>query len=134
MGRRRRWAVGAAPESTHHKEKVGSQGSSVSSRDAGSSRHHHHRRRLHLPQQHLLQREVWCVGSHGKHCQAQSSTETLLSPRRFGGYLDYEAGHLGFYNAETLAHSHTFSAAILGERVFPFFWVLSKGTRIKLCP
>uniref|UniRef100_A0A8C9PEP1 Tripartite motif containing 41 n=1 Tax=Spermophilus dauricus TaxID=99837 RepID=A0A8C9PEP1_SPEDA len=108
-------------------------------RDASSSRHHHRRRRLHLPQQPLLQREVWCVGTNGKRYQAQSSTEqTLLSPsekpRRFGVYLDYEAGRLGFYNAETLAHVHTFSAAFLGERVFPFFRVLSKGTRIKLCP
>uniref|UniRef100_G3TZ94 E3 ubiquitin-protein ligase TRIM41 n=1 Tax=Loxodonta africana TaxID=9785 RepID=G3TZ94_LOXAF len=97
VGGRRGWAVGAARESTHHKEK-----------------------------QPLLQREVWCVGTNGKRYQAQSSTEqTLLSPsekpRRFGVYLDYEAGRLGFYNAETLAHIHTFSAAFLGERVFPFF-------------
>nr|XP_017200131.1 E3 ubiquitin-protein ligase TRIM41 isoform X2 [Oryctolagus cuniculus] len=139
VGGRRGWAVGAARESTHHKEKVGSGGSSVSTGDASSSRHHHRRRRLHLPQQPLLQREVWCVGTNGKRYQAQSSTEqTLLSPsekpRRFGVYLDYEAGRLGFYNAETLAHVHTFSAAFLGERVFPFFRVLSKGTRIKLCP
>ncbi|XP_059773967.1 E3 ubiquitin-protein ligase TRIM41 isoform X2 [Balaenoptera ricei] len=140
VGGRRGWAVGAARESTHHKEKVGSGGSSVGSGDASSSsRHHHRRRRLHLPQQPLLQREVWCVGTNGKRYQAQSSTEqTLLSPsekpRRFGVYLDYEAGRLGFYNAETLAHVHTFSAAFLGERVFPFFRVLSKGTRIKLCP
>ncbi|XP_044912913.1 E3 ubiquitin-protein ligase TRIM41 isoform X5 [Leopardus geoffroyi] len=139
VGGRRGWAVGAARESTHHKEKVGSGGSSLGSGDASSSRHHHRRRRLHLPQQPLLQREVWCVGTNGKRYQAQSSTEqTLLSPsekpRRFGVYLDYEAGRLGFYNAETLAHVHTFSAAFLGERVFPFFRVLSKGTRIKLCP
>ncbi|KAM9694786.1 E3 ubiquitin-protein ligase TRIM41 isoform 3-T3 [Trichechus inunguis] len=139
VGGRRGWAVGAARESTHHKEKVGSGGPSVGSGDASSSRHHHRRRRLHLPQQPLLQREVWCVGTNGKRYQAQSSTEqTLLSPsekpRRFGVYLDYEAGRLGFYNAETLAHVHTFSAAFLGERVFPFFRVLSKGTRIKLCP
>ncbi|XP_036306346.1 E3 ubiquitin-protein ligase TRIM41 isoform X3 [Pipistrellus kuhlii] len=140
VGGRRGWAVGAARESTHHKEKVGSGGSSVGIGDASSSsRHHHRRRRLHLPQQPLLQREVWCVGTNGKRYQAQSSTEqTLLSPsekpRRFGVYLDYEAGRLGFYNAETLAHVHTFSAAFLGERVFPFFRVFSKGTRIKLCP
>ncbi|XP_006898197.1 PREDICTED: E3 ubiquitin-protein ligase TRIM41 [Elephantulus edwardii] len=139
VGGRRGWAVGAARESTHHKEKVGSGGPSVGSGDASSSRHHHRRRRLHLPQQPLLQREVWCVGINGKRYQALSSTEqTLLSPsekpRRFGVYLDYEAGRLGFYNAETLVHVHTFSAAFLGERVFPFFRVLSKGTRIKLCP
>ena len=123
VGGRRGWAVGAARESTHHKEKVGSGGSSVGSGDASSSRHHHRRRRLHLPQQPLLQREVWCVGTNGKRYQAQSSTEqTLLSPsekpRRFGVYLDYEAGRLGFYNAETLAHVHTFSAAFLGQVSF----------------
>nr|KAF6350456.1 tripartite motif containing 41 [Myotis myotis] len=140
VGGRRGWAVGAARESSRHREKVGSGGSSVGIGDASSSsRHHHRRRRLHLPPQPLLQREVWCVGTNGKRYQAQSSTEqTLLSPserpRRFGVYLDYEAGRLGFYNAETLAHVHTFSAAFLGERVFPFFRVFSKGTRIKLCP
>lgn len=140
VGGRRGWAVGAARESSRHREKMGSGGSSVGIGDASSSsRHHHRRRRLHLPPQPLLQREVWCVGTNGKRYQAQSSTEqTLLSPserpRRFGVYLDYEAGRLGFYNAETLAHVHTFSAAFLGERVFPFFRVFSKGTRIKLCP
>ncbi|XP_049633967.1 E3 ubiquitin-protein ligase TRIM41 isoform X2 [Suncus etruscus] len=148
VGGRRGWAVGAARESTHHKEKPGYSGGMSGGGDTSASRHHQHhhhhhyqhhrRRRPHLPPP-PLQREVWCVGTHGKRYQAQSSTEqTLLSPsekpRRFGVYLDYEAGRLGFYNAETLAHVHTFSAAFLGERVFPFFRVLSKGTRIKLCP
>ncbi|XP_016019775.1 E3 ubiquitin-protein ligase TRIM41 [Rousettus aegyptiacus] len=140
VGGRQGWAVGAARKSTHHKDKVGSGGSSVGIGDASSSsRHHHCRRRLHLTQQPLVQREVWCVGTNGKRYQAQSSTEqTLLSPsdkpQRFGVYLDYDSGRLGFYNAETLAHVHTFSAAFLGEPVFPFFRVLSKGTCIKLCP
>uniref|UniRef100_G1PW96 Tripartite motif containing 41 n=1 Tax=Myotis lucifugus TaxID=59463 RepID=G1PW96_MYOLU len=130
------WAVGVARESSHHEE-MGSGDSSVGTGDASSFSGHH--RHLHLPQQPLLQREVWCVGTNGNGYQAQSSTErTLLSPhekpRRFGVYLDYEAGRLDFYNAETLAHVHTFSAAFLGERVFPFFRVFSKGTQIKLCP
>ncbi|XP_036159989.1 E3 ubiquitin-protein ligase TRIM41-like [Myotis myotis] len=130
------WAVGAARESSHHEE-VGSGDSSVGTWDASSFSGHH--RRLHLPQQPLPQREVWCVGTSGNGYQAQSSREqTLLcpheKPRRFGVYLDYEAGRLDFYNADTLAHVHTFSAVFLGERVFPFFRVFSKGTQIKLCP
>ncbi|CAD7675473.1 unnamed protein product [Nyctereutes procyonoides] len=132
------WAVGAARESTHQKEQVGSGGSSVGSGDASSARHRHRHRRLHLPQQPLPQRQVRCVGTNGKRYEAQSSTQqTSLSPsekpRRSGVYLDCEAGRLGFYNAETLAHVHTFSAAFLGKPVFPFFPVLSKGTPIKLC-
>ncbi|XP_051852015.1 E3 ubiquitin-protein ligase TRIM41 isoform X2 [Sminthopsis crassicaudata] len=140
VGGRRGWAVGAARESTRHKDKGGpAVGPGGGSGDATPSRHHHRRRRPHLPQQPMFQREVWCVGTNGKRYQAQSSTEqTPLSPgdkpHRLGVYLDYEAGRLGFYNAETLGHVHTFSAAFLGERVFPFFRVISKGTRIKLCP
>ncbi|XP_010223338.1 PREDICTED: uncharacterized protein LOC104577555 [Tinamus guttatus] len=53
-------------------------------------------------------------------------------PRRFGVYLDYERGQLGFYNAESMSHIHTFNASF-HERIFPFFRVLAKGTRIKIC-
>lgn len=137
---RRGWAVGVARVSTHPKEKPGSSGGLSGDRDTyASSRyhhhhHHHHRRRC----QPLLQREVWWVGTHAKRHQAQSCTEQMLmSPSkktwRFLVYLDYEAGLLGFYNAETLAHVHTLSAAFQGERVFPFFRVLSKNIHIKLC-
>lgn len=92
-----------------------------------------------MPQQPPLQWEVWCVGTNGTGYQAPSSTEqTLLSPsekpQRFGMYLDYEAGRLDLYISEFLAHVHAFWAAFLGEGVFPFFRVLTKGTHIKLCP
>ncbi|RLV62486.1 hypothetical protein DV515_00019266, partial [Chloebia gouldiae] len=53
-------------------------------------------------------------------------------PRRFGVYLDYERGQLGFYDAESMRHIHTFHIRCR-ERVFPFFRVLAKGTRIKIC-
>ncbi|NXX87475.1 TRI41 ligase, partial [Urocolius indicus] len=69
-------------------------------------------------------REIWCVGSSGKRIQALTATEqTALPPgerppRRFGVYLDYERGQLGFYNAESMSHIHTFNAAFR-ERIFP---------------
>ncbi|XP_028912059.1 E3 ubiquitin-protein ligase TRIM41 [Ornithorhynchus anatinus] len=107
--------------------------------------HHHHRHRPgSLPPgatvaAAALQPDIWILSSNGKRYQAQSSSEqVLLSPgdklRRLGLYLDCEGGHLGFYNADTLAHVYTFSNAFLGDRVFPYFRVLSKGTRIRLCP
>ncbi|KFU89351.1 E3 ubiquitin-protein ligase TRIM41, partial [Chaetura pelagica] len=82
-------------------------------------------------------REVWCVGTNGKKYQAVTATEqTALTPnerpRRFGVYLDYERGQLGFYNAESMSHIHTFNASF-HERIFPFFRILAKGTRIKIC-
>ncbi|ETE61314.1 E3 ubiquitin-protein ligase TRIM41, partial [Ophiophagus hannah] len=111
VGGRRGWAVGAARESARRKEKSSS----------GSHQ----------------KREIWCVGTNGKKYQALTTTEqTCLSPaeklRRFCVYLDYERGQLGFYNAENMAHIHTFNASFR-ERIFPFFRILSKGTRIKIC-
>ncbi|KAJ7317218.1 hypothetical protein JRQ81_003380 [Phrynocephalus forsythii] len=112
VGGRRGWAVGAARESARRKEKANAGG----------------------PHQ---KREIWCVGTNGKKYQALTTTEqTSLPPceklRRFCVYLDYERGQLGFYNAENMAHIHTFNASFR-ERIFPFFRILSKGTRIKIC-
>ncbi|NXH09876.1 TRI41 ligase, partial [Bucco capensis] len=98
VGGRRGWAVGAARESTKRKEKGATGGYS--------------------------KREIWSVGmSTGKKLQAVSSGEqTALSaserPRRFGLYLDYEQGQLCFYNAESMAHIHTFST-VFQEPIFP---------------
>uniref|UniRef100_A0A8C0IMX2 RING-type E3 ubiquitin transferase n=1 Tax=Chelonoidis abingdonii TaxID=106734 RepID=A0A8C0IMX2_CHEAB len=110
VGGRRGWAVGAARETARRKEKTGG------------------------PYQ---KREIWCVGANGKKYQALTATEqTALPPgeklRRFGVYLDYERGQLCFYNAENMAHIHTFNATFR-ERIFPFFRILAKGTRIKIC-
>lgn len=82
-------------------------------------------------------REVWAVGSSGKKLAAVTPTEqTALAPserpRRLGVYLDYERGQLCFYNAESMSHIHTFHICCR-ERVFPFFRVMVRGTRIKIC-
>ncbi|CAI5767816.1 E3 ubiquitin-protein ligase TRIM41 [Podarcis lilfordi] len=112
VGGRRGWAVGVARESARRKEK-----------SAGGGSHQ--------------KREIWCVGTNGKKYQALTTTEqTSLSPseklRRFCVFLDYERGQLSFYNAESMGHIHTFNASFR-ERIFPFFRILSKGTRIKIC-
>ncbi|XP_064408095.1 E3 ubiquitin-protein ligase TRIM39-like [Latimeria chalumnae] len=44
-----------------------------------------------------------------------------VSHRQVGILLDYEAGQLSFYSADTLAHLHTF-AATFSEKVYPFFY------------
>uniref|UniRef100_A0A8C3RI20 B30.2/SPRY domain-containing protein n=1 Tax=Cyanoderma ruficeps TaxID=181631 RepID=A0A8C3RI20_9PASS len=117
VGGRRGWAVGAARESARHRHKGGSSSSSSSSS--------------------APKREIWAVGTSGKKYQALTATEqTALAPgeqpRRFGVYLDYERGQLCFYNAESMSHIHTFHICCR-ERVFPFFRILAKGTRIKIC-
>ncbi|XP_062370560.1 E3 ubiquitin-protein ligase TRIM41 isoform X2 [Cinclus cinclus] len=114
VGGRRGWAVGAARETTRHRHKGASGGSSAAPK-----------------------REIWAVGTSGKKYQALTATEqTALAPgeqpRRFGVYLDYERGQLCFYNAESMSHIHTFHICCR-ERVFPFFRILAKGTRIKIC-
>ncbi|XP_037982272.1 E3 ubiquitin-protein ligase TRIM41 isoform X2 [Motacilla alba alba] len=111
VGGRRGWAVGAARESARPRHKGGTPGTP--------------------------KREIWAVGTSGKKYQALSGTEqTALAPgeqpRRFGVYLDYERGQLCFYNAESMSHIHTFHICCR-ERVFPFFRILAKGTRIKIC-
>ncbi|XP_015471602.1 E3 ubiquitin-protein ligase TRIM41-like [Parus major] len=114
VGGRRGWAVGAARETTRHRHKGASGCSSPAPK-----------------------REIWAVGTSGKKYQALTATEqTALAPgeqpRRFGVYLDYERGQLCFYNAESMSHIHTFHICCR-ERVFPFFRILAKGTRIKIC-
>ncbi|NWS78284.1 TRI41 ligase, partial [Crotophaga sulcirostris] len=98
VGGRRGWALGVARETARRKERV-----------------------LGCCHQ---KREIWCVGTNGKKYQALTATEqTALAapaerPRRFGVFLDYERGQLSFYNAETMAHIHTFNTSF-HERVFP---------------
>nr|XP_060615297.1 E3 ubiquitin-protein ligase TRIM41-like [Anolis sagrei ordinatus] len=156
VGGRRGWAVGAARESARRKEKastaspyqkreiwcVGTNGKkyqalSTTEQMPLSPCERLRRFCVYLDYERGQLGEIWCVGTNGKKYQALSTTEQMpLSPcerlRRFCVYLDYERGQLGFYNAENMAHIHTFNASFR-ERIFPFFRILSKGTRIKIC-
>ncbi|NXP72419.1 TRI41 ligase, partial [Ramphastos sulfuratus] len=102
VGGRRGWALGAARETAKRKE------AAEAAAPGGGSQ---------------ARRELWCVGSFGKRFQALTATEqTPLSPaerpRRLRVYLDYERGQLCFYNAESMAHIHTFRACFRG-RILP---------------
>ncbi|NWI71007.1 TRI41 ligase, partial [Todus mexicanus] len=102
VGGRRGWAVGAARGSSRHKDEEEEEGKA-----SGAA----------------PKREIWCVGTSGKRYQAVTGSEqTALSPgerpRRFGLYLDYERGQLGFYNAESMSHIHTFHASFR-DTIFP---------------
>ncbi|XP_074872864.1 butyrophilin subfamily 1 member A1-like [Carettochelys insculpta] len=54
------------------------------------------------------------------------------SPGRIRVCLDYEGGVVGFYDADTMALIHAFTASF-GGKVHPFFWVWSVGTSLRLC-
>ncbi|NXG10295.1 TRI41 ligase, partial [Sakesphorus luctuosus] len=106
VGGRRGWAVGAARETARHRHNKGGSAGGSSGGSSGPPK-----------------REIWAVGTTGKKYQALTATEqTALAPgeqpRRFGVYLDYERGQLGFYNAESMSHIHTFHICCR-DRVFP---------------
>ncbi|XP_012661786.1 E3 ubiquitin-protein ligase TRIM69 isoform X3 [Otolemur garnettii] len=48
------------------------------------------------------------------------SLKLMDNLNRVGIYLDYEAGQLSFYNANTMMHIYTFSTTFL-EKVYPYF-------------
>ncbi|NXK44668.1 TRI10 protein, partial [Chauna torquata] len=53
-------------------------------------------------------------------------------PRRIRVHLDYEAGQVTFYNAENMMQILQFKVSFT-EKVFPYFWLWSPGSYIKLC-
>ncbi|KFV05148.1 E3 ubiquitin-protein ligase TRIM39, partial [Tauraco erythrolophus] len=53
-------------------------------------------------------------------------------PRRVRVHLDYEGGQVTFYNAENMTHILEFKATFT-EKVFPYFWLWSQETKIRLC-
>ncbi|KAL8213084.1 UNVERIFIED_CONTAM: hypothetical protein K2H54_060674 [Gekko kuhli] len=71
-------------------------------------------------------------------CQLSAFTSPKTTPlilrhplRKIRVSLDYEEGHVGFYDAETNDWIFTFhSASFSGERICPYFWV-RRGVRLK---
>lgn len=78
---------------------------------------------------------VWAVILSHQQCWASTSPSTDLPlveiPRRVAVVLDYEAGLVTLLNAETQELIFTFSASFSGK-VFPFFAVWRKGSRLTL--
>lgn len=78
---------------------------------------------------------VWAVILSHQQCWASTSPSTHLPlseiPSRVGVVLDYDAGLVVLLNAETQELIFTFSASFSGK-VFPFFAVWKKGSRLTL--
>ncbi|XP_072485691.1 tripartite motif-containing protein 10-like isoform X2 [Notamacropus eugenii] len=80
---------------------------------------------------------IWAIGLYQSQYQALTSPCTSIAlkekPKKIRVALDCEEGLVSFYNTETMSHIFTFSAAFT-EKLFPFFWLPSKGSSITLCP
>ncbi|XP_010153238.1 PREDICTED: tripartite motif-containing protein 7-like [Eurypyga helias] len=80
---------------------------------------------------------IWAVGICGDKFQAFTSFETIQllngRPRTIRVSLDYEKGHVAFFDAdnETLAFAFP-PTPFNGEKILPFFWVWE--SRIQLAP
>ncbi|XP_078007660.1 tripartite motif-containing protein 10-like isoform X2 [Phascolarctos cinereus] len=80
---------------------------------------------------------IWAIGLYQNQYQALTSPCTSIvlkeKPKKIRLVLDYEEGLVSFYDTETMSHIFTFSATFT-EKLFPFFWLPSKGSYITLCP
>uniref|UniRef100_A0A8C8REJ4 Uncharacterized protein n=1 Tax=Pelusios castaneus TaxID=367368 RepID=A0A8C8REJ4_9SAUR len=83
------------------------------------------------------EQRTWAVQKYWEKHWALTSPETPLYlygvPRRIRVYLDYEGGLLAFYDAGNEAPIFTFPmASFAGEKIRPFFELLSTGSQIAL--
>ncbi|XP_006270092.1 zinc finger protein RFP [Alligator mississippiensis] len=80
---------------------------------------------------------IWAVGLCGEQYRAFTSVETSLPlngrPKIIRVSLDYEGGHVAFFDVHEEVLSFTFPpASFNGERILPFFWVWE--SQLMLCP
>ncbi|XP_067388072.1 butyrophilin subfamily 3 member A1-like [Emydura macquarii macquarii] len=80
---------------------------------------------------------TWAIQlSMGQYREVTAEWSPLHPPQSPGTirvYLDYEGGVVCFYDANTMAPIHAFTTSFTGK-IYPFFWVWSVGTSLRLCP
>ncbi|XP_060706543.1 nuclear factor 7, brain-like isoform X4 [Hemiscyllium ocellatum] len=54
-------------------------------------------------------------------------------PRNVGVYLNYEAGTVSFYCADTKFQLHTFTGNKFTEKLYPFFWTWDENKWLTIC-
>ncbi|XP_062978496.1 zinc finger protein RFP-like [Elgaria multicarinata webbii] len=72
---------------------------------------------------------VWDMGKwNGKYWASDSCLSLCGKPKRFRVSLNYDAGQVAFYDADTAALIYTYSAApFSGETINPFFYVCGES-------
>ncbi|XP_009953719.1 PREDICTED: E3 ubiquitin-protein ligase TRIM39-like [Leptosomus discolor] len=85
----------------------------------------------------MAMRKIWARrldwdGQYTALHVAPASLALKEGPRRIRVHVDYEAGQVTFYNAETMTQILQFKASFT-EKVFPYFWLWSQETSIQLC-
>ncbi|XP_074076783.1 butyrophilin subfamily 1 member A1 [Macrotis lagotis] len=81
----------------------------------------------------------WAVELYGNGYWALTPLRTPLPltgpPRRIGVFLDYEAGHISFYDMTNGSHIYTFPQTSFSETLRPFFCLWSCGKKpLTICP
>ncbi|KYO25542.1 butyrophilin subfamily 1 member A1-like [Alligator mississippiensis] len=78
---------------------------------------------------------TWAIQLSMGQYQAVNAEWSLLDlsqkPRKIRVYLDYDNGVVCFYDIDTMAPIHAFTASFSGK-IYPFFWVWSVGTSLRL--
>ncbi|NWT83186.1 TRI69 ligase, partial [Lanius ludovicianus] len=108
VGKGNSWAVGVALESVQRKESLS-----------------------------LTMGKIWALrhdwdGHYRTLCMPPVLLALKEELQRIRVHLDYEAGLVTFYNAESMTLILQFEATFT-EKVFPYFWLWSRETHIQLC-
>nr|XP_048708970.1 E3 ubiquitin-protein ligase TRIM58-like [Caretta caretta] len=82
---------------------------------------------------------IWAVRLIRGHYHAHNCPKTSLSPSRspqlLGIFLDCDSGSITFYEAEGMEPIFSFAAGTpFSEPLFPFFWLMCPGTRLRVQP
>ncbi|KAI1242503.1 hypothetical protein IHE44_0000031, partial [Lamprotornis superbus] len=85
----------------------------------------------------LAMEKIWALrlawdGQYRTFCVPPVRLEFREELQRIRVHLDYEAGRVTFYNAENMTQILQLEATFT-EEVFPYFWLWSKETHIRLC-